>query len=514
MVKTYFSDPQLYLLITGICCFLLSLFFHVKGKEQMTIMLLILAALAINFFAAILDPFLNIWDERFHALVAKNLLEHPFKLTLYDDPVVNMAYDRWDRYHIWLHKQPLFLWQIALSFKLFGISELSLRLPNVLMGTILSFVIYDAGKTLAGKNVGYLASVLFISSSFMLDLVAGRQAVDHNDFSFLFYVSLSIWGLVKYNQTKNRKWVYIIGLFSGAAILCKWVVGLLVYFGWFLLEVPTHKWRFWKYKELMTSAAIAVFIALPWQIFSFLKYPAEAKAAYMYNLHHFSKPLDGHSGTIFYHLDNFDWVYGLLASFFIIPGLMALWKVIKDKKMYLPIVGMVFIVFLFFSLASTKMPAFTTVVVMLVFISMAAFFELLFLWIGQLKVLGVLKGVMVSLVIVLIVGLRFDVEYFQAKYTLWKEDNYYTRELSYNKMVFEALDLPENVVLFNVRDRHYIEAMFYTGLPAYSFVPSKEQFDAIIAKGRIAAIFPLLDGDYPDYIKDEGSTIYIKESLR
>ena len=67
-------------------------------------------------FSSLLDPFLNLWDERFHALVAKNLMNHPLMPTLYDDPVVSMAYDRWDRATIWLHKQPLFLMADCVEF--------------------------------------------------------------------------------------------------------------------------------------------------------------------------------------------------------------------------------------------------------------------------------------------------------------------------------------------------------------------------------------------------------------
>ena len=135
-LKPYFNNTQITLLLFGSLFFLLSIIMHLKNKERFTILFLGLTAVCIFSFSALLDPFLNLWDERFHALVAKNLMHHPLMPTLYDDTVVSMDYDRWDRYHIWLHKQPLFLWQIALSFKLFGISEFTLRLPNVVLGTI------------------------------------------------------------------------------------------------------------------------------------------------------------------------------------------------------------------------------------------------------------------------------------------------------------------------------------------------------------------------------------------
>jgi len=42
-----------------------------------------MGALGVRIFAAMLDPFLNTWDEQFHALVAKNMMANPFKPMLY-----------------------------------------------------------------------------------------------------------------------------------------------------------------------------------------------------------------------------------------------------------------------------------------------------------------------------------------------------------------------------------------------------------------------------------------------
>ena len=115
-----------------------------------------------------------------------------------------MDYNKWDRYIIWLHKQPLFLWQIALSFKIFGVSEFTLRLPSVLLGTVFVLITYRSGKLLIDHNVGYVAGLLLITTIYILELVAGRQQLDHNDIAFLVYVSLSIWSFIEYYYSKNK----------------------------------------------------------------------------------------------------------------------------------------------------------------------------------------------------------------------------------------------------------------------------------------------------------------------
>ena len=83
---------------------------------------------AVGLYAISLPEILFGWDERFHALVALNLTHDIFPPTLYPEKVVDhYDYDPWYRTHIWLHKPPLFTYQIALFFKLFGSSTLNLK---------------------------------------------------------------------------------------------------------------------------------------------------------------------------------------------------------------------------------------------------------------------------------------------------------------------------------------------------------------------------------------------------
>jgi len=514
MFKTYFNDNQLIFLLSGLMCFIFSLFFHLKDKEKLSVIFLILTALLIYCFAALLDPFLNIYDERFHALVAKNLLHHPLKPTLYDDPIVNMQYNNWDKYHIWLHKQPLFLWQIALSFRLFGISEFTLRLPSVILGTLLVFIGYSSGKLLVNNRTGYLTGILIITSFFILELISGRQMVDHNDFSFLAYISLSIWAFIEYHFSGKKRWIYLVGLFSGFAILCKWLPGLLVYCGWFVLKMSERKFKFNQLKDILISALITLLIAMPWQIYTFIYYPAEAKLAQQFNVRHLFKSLDGHSGTFWYHFGQFDILYGSITSFLMLPAFFILYKKITDRKLYLPIISMIVIVYLFFSFVQTKMPAFPLIVAMLIFISLAALLDFCLNLISAINIRQWIKKLIISLAVLSLVFARFNIEKIQSVHTQWKKSNSYSRMLLYNKNVFQSLKLPDNAVIFNVKGQHYIESMFYTGLPSYNFIPSDEQYLDLKRKGRVIAIFKPINSELPEYLVNDPAIIIINEVLQ
>ncbi len=61
------------------------------------------------------DPFLHPWDERYHTLVAKLLMDFPFRPMVRLDPILPYDPAVWCCNHVWVLKQPLFFWQMAAS---------------------------------------------------------------------------------------------------------------------------------------------------------------------------------------------------------------------------------------------------------------------------------------------------------------------------------------------------------------------------------------------------------------
>lgn len=109
--------------------------------------------------------------------------------------------------------------------------------------------------------------------------------------------------------------------------------------------------------------------------------------------------------------------------------------------------------------------------------------------------------------------LRFNIEIIQAGHTFWKPDNIYTQWLTYNAQVFKSLELPPNAVLFNVKGRYYVEAMFNTGVPTYNFVPAEEQFMDLRRKGRTIAVFQPPGVQLPDYMTNDTMVVVIKKKF-
>ena len=112
------------------------------------------------------DDFLHKWDERYHALVAKNLINEPLKPTLYKVALLDYDYKNWYNNHIWLHKQPLPLWLIATSYKLFGISEFVTRLPSLIFSVFAIGFTYLLGNYFFNKKSRPLSCVFFCNKWF------------------------------------------------------------------------------------------------------------------------------------------------------------------------------------------------------------------------------------------------------------------------------------------------------------------------------------------------------------
>jgi hypothetical protein len=77
-------------------------------------------------------------------------------------------------------------------------------------------------------------------------------------------------------------------------------------------------------------------------------------------------------------------------------------------------------------------------------------------------------------------------------------DNYWFG-MRHNALIWKQMKLPENGVIFNATQGTYLECMFYTGLPAYDFLPSKQQLDILKDKGYVACIIDASDIELPTF---------------
>jgi len=77
---------------------------------------------------------------------------------------------------LWNTKPPLLIWMQSLSFAVFGISELSFRLPSAISATLTVLIVYLFGSYgLRHRTIGVLASLMLLSTMGFSDIHGGRS---------------------------------------------------------------------------------------------------------------------------------------------------------------------------------------------------------------------------------------------------------------------------------------------------------------------------------------------------
>ncbi|MBK8444449.1 MAG: glycosyltransferase family 39 protein [Sphingobacteriales bacterium] len=482
----------------------------------MIVLVLLLISFILRIFAIHLDPFLHSWDERFHALVAKNMMVHPFKPMLNALPAVGYDYTAWCCNHIWLHKQPLFLWQMALSMKIFGVSEWAMRLPSALMGTVMVFFLYRITLlTTYKRSTALIAAALLGFSNYHLELISGYHGMEHNDVAFGFYVLASIWAYSEYLRRNTLQWAMFIGFFAGCAILNKWLTGLLVFSGWGIKVL--FDWYHHQNKKqllhLLAALLICVLIFLPWQIYIYSAFPQEAQHEFTYNTQHIWHAVEGHEGSVKFYFDNFHLYFGQHLWLLIFPGMLLLLyqRSIFNRTLSNSVLFYFTLIFLFFSLlVKTKLPSYFFVIAPLGMLFIA-------LVLNEILQFFIHKNMKILAAYTFIIALFFSLRPFD----MWnyRQNNPQMQVRLHNKAIYQNLkkELPADVnIVMNVPEYEHTDVMFYNeGLSAYHWWISEEDMNKLAEKGiKIAAFEDHSPYILPEYVKKYPYLHIIKKQLQ
>jgi 4-amino-4-deoxy-L-arabinose transferase-like glycosyltransferase len=414
------------------------------------------------------DQYLHKWDERYHALVAKNMMQHPLKPTLYETPLLKYDHKVWYANHIWLHKQPLPLWLISFSYYLFGIGDLQTRIPSMIFFVLGIFITYTLGKELFNKNIGLLAAFFHAINGLIIEMASGRIATDHYDSLYLVLIEIAILFALCNSRSKNILYSVLSGAFIGFAILTKWLPCLIVIpIHYFFLKDENTSFKD-SVKQLSASILTCLMIALPWQLYVLDQYPLEAKWEYFHNWLHITEELDQQTGSFFYYLNKMRINY---SEIIYIPLAFLLYILIKDKFRQYPFVALfiwIFVPLIFFSFAHTKMQGYILFISPALFLLTAYFFY----WLKndaleKINNKGLKALTVLFLIAIIILPLRYCFERTSFGLEKVRHETYVD---NYRNPKF---NLSDSSVVFNVKQP--IEFMFYNKGVAYSVPTISEQ---------------------------------------
>lgn len=413
------------------------------------------------------DPSLHPWDEKYHAVVAKHMISEPMRPTLYQDPVLPYQIKNWWGNHIWVHKQPLPLWCMALSMKLFGVRLWALRLPSILLSTIGIWITFLLGRRLYNDEVGFIAAFLFSIHGLIIEVTSGRVATDHIDLFFLVLIEIAVYMALKFAQ--SNKWYYNIltGLFIGLAILSKWLPALIVLPIWLLLMFSrSGQSKTFLFIQFLFLLVITALVALPWQIYILKAFPEEARTMYLHNALHITEVLDGREGGWFFHLDNMRILFGELIYVALLWFIYRTIRGNRDLKNWVLILW-VMIPYLFFSVVATKMQGYVLFTAPALFLVTAKFWVYLKNRRNDLRPRWL---VVLTLVLLLALPVRYSLERIKP----------FSNSLKVPGWVTEVQNLKitdTKTVIFN--SPFPIETMFYHECSAYGHLPDQRMIDSL-----------------------------------
>lgn len=260
----------------------------------------------------------------------------------------------WSEVH---RKPPLHFWNIAISYKVFGVNEFAVRFPSALFVLLTCLLVFFAGKKIVGERLALLW-VIILSTSLLVP-VLGKISV--TDSTLLFFTTACAFSFYFVLHHKAWKWVLVFWVSFALALLTKgppvvlFVLGLS---GLLLVLHPNrrnlimfHPWLF---------LPLAFLPLLAWG-YATMKYDDGKFVAWMidwYILKRVGGSVFGQSGFPGMHL--------LMIVLFFIPWLMFLpqtfktlfTQLFKDKKEGLFFSAWFVAGWFIFELSPSKLPAY------------------------------------------------------------------------------------------------------------------------------------------------------------
>lgn len=225
--------------------------------EPRTELAVVLWLAAVLFFSHLAGNGLPNYDDAYYAQKAKEILHSGDWLTL--------THNRQPRFD----NPPFFMWLVAISFAVFGVSDLAARLPSALLGVATVALTWSFGRRLAGDGAGFLSASVLATT--LLFARYARRAM--TDVTLTFFVCLALYALVR-ALGNERRWFLVGGVALGVAVLTKSVLGLFPLAITVLYLLGTRRAAVLRDAWFLAGAALAVVVGGSWYLYEYALFGA------------------------------------------------------------------------------------------------------------------------------------------------------------------------------------------------------------------------------------------------
>lgn len=295
---------------------------------------------------ALTDP-----DETFYAQTAREMVARGEWVTpyLYGKPQ--------------FEKPILFYWLLEASYKIFGVSPFAARLPSAVFGTIGIIALYLLGGLLFNRRVGFLAALILAAS--VEYVVLARACVTDMVLATLMLLGVLFF---YYGLERGKGYWYLLSAAAFAlATLTKGPIAILLFGAVIVVYLAcTRDTRIFRPLSVVGGLLIFLLIAAPWYALIY-RLHGQAFIDGFFGFHNITRFLvaEHKIGSQYYY--NIPILLGGLFPWSVFLPL-ALWRVfakvfsrvapVEERRRIVFLLAWFFMIFLFFTASSTKLPTY------------------------------------------------------------------------------------------------------------------------------------------------------------
>jgi len=286
----------------------------------------------------------SIWDanEAFYAQTPREMIEAGDYVT----PSFN--------FQLRMNKPVLSYWIVAASYRLFGISEGSERLPIALGGLVVIGTAFGLGRLLGGTTAGLLAALVLATSPRLL-LLARRIIIDIHITMWMGLVLL-FFVLSERRPARRRLYLCLMYVAAGFGVLTKGPVAVFIpAVVFFVYLASQRRLRDLRHMMLPAGALISLAIVVPWYYLLYEEHGWEYIGAFIVgeNLGRFAEAVGTQSRGVWFYLpvmlgDLFPW------SLMIPAAVIWAWRERVHGGVARLLVMWIATIMVFFSMSGTK----------------------------------------------------------------------------------------------------------------------------------------------------------------
>jgi 4-amino-4-deoxy-L-arabinose transferase len=340
---------------------------------------------------------------------------------------------------------------MAGSLKIFGLTEIAVRIPALILATLASLLVFFIARRFCSEKYAVLAATLFAFHGLMTDLCTGRLSSDSVETCFLFFITWGMYIIFRkpLGGFKMKDYLFV-GCLTGFAFLSKWQPALLIPLVAFIAHFK--KSEIWRHLLGMTlMMTVAILIGGAWIGYCYVHYPIEAD----WLIHSLFLPVYDSSvspdGTWYSYLTDFGNFFGYTTYILVILFIVNLVNERSDRGVHLQRIALLIWVILpliLFSFAEAKRGTYIFISAPAIVILISYSLEKSMNWKSLSRWISIAS-------VVLILGYSIDkgINIIGKEHSREWSDELKSRKYNGGEVIHG--------------EPHYIEAMFYHNITAY-----------------------------------------------